>query len=261
MELKTPTEEVSLIVSFHPTIRLLKGWRLYAIIMACAAAGSMYSQLILPGLLTLIFFWYIRSKLLRRKQITERPGKVDPSRLRCFGNPDELELLRDLAPDFFDPFVVQSSSFVQPGGVFVNPAAKSILFMIAVIALFIALKSHQFSDSWILGFYSFVFLAILFISYHGFPIYYRITPGKLEMLTSGFVSRDLQLRCKLDLTKAKITCNFGSAVMIHSPNDQAVRILLEHFSNEEEYEFIRTLFTAAISPFESPDLPTNALTG
>lgn len=203
----------------------------------------------------------MRSESIRKKQLKALAPIEEWSRLRCYGNRDELDALRDIESHFFEPYILQSSSFAQPGGTLQAAAPKNLFLLLAVIALFVVLSKLGFSNVWIFAFYCLMYLAAIFTTYHVLPVYYRITPGSLEVLRPKIASRDLQLRRKVDLTNVKITCYFGGELIIQVPNEQTEKILLPYFSFEDEREFIQKIFTAAISPHKSPNLPANALTG
>ncbi len=259
---QTPsTEQVRLVVAPHFNDHITRGWRQFILLFALSAIHAVSPTLFwwIIGAILLIGFAVGARLLRKKKENTHNPA--EPARLQCFGNPDELDRIRSLGSQFFEPFVVQSSPFLLPGGVKKMPFKRTLYFMTTGGVVVFIFSGAGYSPNWTMAFLSLVFLVILFITYHAVPTYYRVSPGRLDILSSKLFSTKLILKSSWPLRQTEIVCRRGGELLIQVPGGESERIYLTDFSLEDEEEFVEMLFTAAISQHETPNLPTSELTG
>lgn len=91
------------------------------------------------------------------------------------------------------------------------------------------------------------------------PTYYRIVPGRLDIMWFAPLANRGGVRTRLDLRKAKITANFARRVI--ELDAGGVIEVIPLFGISEPYRFVEAVFQAAISTFPAPPLPDDALLG
>ena len=264
-DLNPRMETIALIPSMDARVprfsrrRHLEGWKLRALLAAVCVVLGQTAPGLFPWLLLLAFLlWSIRSVHLSRRYPIHAARPAKAARLACVGHEDDLSVLRDLADDFFEPFIVQTSRLAQPGG-FLRKRSRWRLGVIPVaVAALVVLRRSGYSFGSTMGIFVLFYLVTEFIYSLACPVYYRIAPGCLDVLTASLLSGDVSLKRRMSLRDCSILCLLDiGGVSVRANEEEAEWIRLVELPDERE--FVRKLFAAAISPHRTPPLSTTEL--
>jgi hypothetical protein len=194
--------------------------------------------------------WAVVPRRLERRMRREQVDELPPvgSRLQCVGAPSDLPHLGDLQSIMFEPRVYRASS-------------ASLLIMQAAASVGLALLicgSGLLDGKYGWGTVVAILGAAVFFTIHLRPLYFRISPGRLEVLRYGFIQREPMEVDEYDLRYAYIVADLHRRRLTVSHSERkgkSYSILLMR----ERREFLHTLFMAALSKQQAPSLPVDTL--
>lgn len=203
-----------------------------------------------------IYGLQLRRKYLPKRLITsdELASALTKARLVAEGKIKELSYVADIDDVPFEPIIVERQY-----------AASSMGFIIFV-GLFLAFAVQFLFDGifgqrtsyrgigFLLGF------TLVWIPARIRPLYYRLVPGRMDLLRFSMISGKARLLKRIDLGKARIRVSFAKqSAEIRSSDGDREDIRL--WALAEPHEFIRGLFQAAICTHPAPPLPDDQLLG
>ena len=210
------------------------------------------SSIILP-----VMLWMTRDTAEVHDRAWNKIRKLHPDlRLRACLHASDLEELRLLEDVLFEPIIV----FVDR----VVPRIRYFFLIgvpLSILTSFAMQPLLPFRWTYFVGFFVFPTAGVCFWIWPRLkPTYYRIIPGRLDMMRLRPFSRDgdgVILR-EWDLREAWIDC-FDGLVLIKpsQSSDDVHRINARHLS--EPRQFVYALFHGAISTHRVPDLPNDKL--
>ncbi len=183
-------------------------------------------------------------------------------RFSCTGIPEELDSLKEVTGEFFEPMIVLFSRvptsrrmtvLILAGCVALPVLTKVVLLPLVTGVLLTAVLCYVIA--WL---------------FYAFPIYYRIVPGRLEMLTSSWLRSRLTKVHVIPLARARIEARFDKQrLFIDLPPSDATFVSDDPAGVEERpkryeidlgstcsaHRFVTGLFRAAISSHVAPELP------
>lgn len=208
--------------------------------------------------------------LWRRSFTRQRPGAralcsvashnlTPSSRLVCQGTPEELEPLRHLSDVSFEPFIVQVGPSCKCARL-TTPIVRAFLWRDLLVLISLALF-------WMSVTPVYVVYAVLAVVAVGpgvirtcWPVYYRVSPQRLDVQQYGFLSTKGTLRARIALDRARVECRYDQQEVLIAGvegHHDALRIDLSSLSGP--HAFVEALFRAAISSKRAPALPEREL--
>lgn len=91
------------------------------------------------------------------------------------------------------------------------------------------------------------------------PIYLRLTPGRLEIVSSGFLRSQSTIWKSYDLRQASITIDFWNSIVHICAAGQTLELSLRMIWNRKRFAYYLVL--AALSTYEIPDRRSEAAIG
>jgi hypothetical protein len=178
--------------------------------------------------------------------VPEHPPKG--SRLHCIGIPSELPMLVEMPSVFFESQVYRAR-FTTP-----------VVALCLVIAVPFAAASNvadQLGHTVVQAACACAAVAVLLPPFFQ-PVYYRVSPARLEVLYYGFLRRKPIHIEEYDLRQAHIVADFRrNRITIGQRRKPGMNYLLWFMPDRKE--FVHRLFLAAISKYRSPELPRDTL--
>jgi hypothetical protein len=204
------------------------------------------------GLITLLAYGLVSHwhAVRESKRFIRREGNP---RLICSGNPSDLMDLIDIEDFQREPYIVDYVHF--------NPHASKTIVIIGlgiVIAVVLNLRGMHAR-------YAMLSVAVAIglerlISRTFFAQHIRISPGRLEFISTHPISGKLGVRRMVDLSLAMVICRFETATISIAPlSGQTITIRLDYVKNRGA--FVRALFAAGSSKWAAPALPQHELLG
>jgi len=93
-----------------------------------------------------------------------------------------------------------------------------------------------------------------------FPTYYRVVPGRLDVLRGSPFAGTPWVRERHDLRNAQVIAHFDEDTLyVYSPGRRSLEIDWKTLSEPEE--FVKTVFQAAVCTHPAPPLPDDTLLG
>ncbi len=235
--------------------------------LGCVVVLTLHALALLPvwaGLLLLIAYWIVaglyRNLATRvhfaKARVPEGPVVDGLPRRACYGNPDELEAIAQTPHEPFEPVIVQVSTYDCLPGWFFVPAILAVgvgtYFLPGVggnvvAAAAIALAVH------VLG---------RLAGQIAWPTYYRVVPGRLEVLRYSPFRRVPALSRTLLLRDARIVCDLGQrylTVLDHADAPQGLHFDL--WRVPDPLAFAQAVFRGATVAADAPALPEDELLG
>ncbi len=215
---------------------------------------SLNKQLVLTVAMLLpaaiVFYWVIRYLRFTHRLVRDGVPRLPPAdaRLQCVAAPGDLPPLANSCGVMFEPRVYRASytSRVAVSGL--------ALTWVAVAVLNVTTRVGDYDWNTLLG------LGAAAIGLFAFarPVYFRISPGRLEVLRYGFIQREPMEVDEYDLRYAYIVADLHRRRLTVSHSERkgkSYSILLMR----ERREFLYTLFMAALSKQQAPSLPVDTL--
>jgi hypothetical protein len=220
------------------------------------------------GLLDMgIMFWVltswacvqiVHSTYVMRRVDQETLLSSGKCRLVGVGTIGELKSLTNLSREFFEPFIIQSSQWHQLRDLVEHGTRWTYIKNITLFVLGSILLTQKLSFDRTVGLCSLVYLALLCVSFIVRPLYFRIVPGKVEVLIGTLLTNELTLDKTIPIGEATIIARFDKGhITIRNRDEEGYRIEIGHMADRRE--FVRKIFFAAISPHLAPNLPADTL--
>lgn len=244
-------------------------WRFFAVIVGVfvicwlfsfmgTQSAIIFGSAALGGLAPVAFIASTTQKKARRNRLRQRILDLQfESRLWAIGNENDVAEIAELRDVPFEPVIVSvERSFLRP--------------VIAVLIGFVVTLSILIGIQRLLPFHWYMALALMIPPVLGIvtwllpkfaPAYYRMTPGRLELLRFNALRRDTRNAVvrTWDLRTADIYwMNHG--IDISDAGESGDSTLINVLQLGEPQQFVYSLFRAAISTHESPPLPADRLT-
>jgi hypothetical protein len=263
-------EDVAVIVVFVAALSV-RDVTLFAMILVCACT------LIIPRAL-----WKaIRKRRCRRMgstDIAELTGKSaeGDAKLVCYGELVELEAIQHP-----DPYLTAPAIFREvPHGSLLRLRSSSPygILKILLVLCTAGFVLYVVFDNPILFFVALVVLkwgwdALIFAWR---PVYYRVAPGRLDILRFGFFKLKAKSRRSVSLRDARIVCRYDKGVLEISPMPEGIQrtpkdaaavcepappLTIDLGSLPERHAFAHAVFQSAVSDRSVPDSPDGELLG
>lgn len=196
--------------------------------------------------------------------------RSDPSyRVRCYGTPARLQSIRSRFDDGrasgFDPVVrFARLALLKMTTVFV--ILVSALLLCLVVVLMSIKYWHVAIAAWIpqvSGWGAALLYAVLVAA--AFPAYYRVSPGRLEVLRAGFLGRGLRVTETYDLATLYLTVDVGMRIVYFTRPFHAEPVChqpvgwISYQAIRDPEDFAAIVLQAALSNVAAPTLPTDRL--
>lgn len=186
-----------------------------------------------------------------------KPARLG-SRLIAFGSLDDLSHLTEISNQPFEPIIIERNSVVSSMWWYFGVSmALGLILNIAANWL----RGPLFATPGIIGGLGFGAAAVLFwVPARMIPVYYRIVPGRMDIMRFSLLRKKAKLLGQIDLSLARIRVEFArQTIEILSRRDGQLKLRL--FSVAEPHEFVRGLFQAALCRHPAPPLPDDKLLG
>ncbi|OWY71759.1 hypothetical protein B7486_08820 [cyanobacterium TDX16] len=231
-------------------------------LIACALIQRRFGPFGLLIFLVVLCFgmgsWQFR-KIRNYKLVDVPAGQIETtrhtSRLKVTGTRRELSQFLSIDDVLFEPIIVQQA--MRP----VSMVASVVLVLSAFAAFIIWCSPLVMSIGAVLGFALAQLVVLVPLAIEQIlPVYYRIAPGRMDVLKFSTISQKGKLVESYDLRSVRITilCN-KRRIDIEEPGRASVRIPLYCFL--KPYEFARGILQGAVSTHPAPPLPDDELLG
>lgn len=216
--------------------------------------------------------WHLSSMVRTAWGINKNPpglplGPDSAWRVRCCGTAPRLKRLgpiRDAAfePELFDASFAQAGS---PEGFLGRPACTLAGLAIVITGAYLVFGGFRpiYSNSF-LGIWSVFALALMIgglLSALIWPVYYRLEPGRFELIHAGFLGRGPDRVERIDLSTGGVIVDLNRQRVFIDPPGRP-RLVLETTLLGRGYEFERCVLMAAVSSAGAPQggdpIPTDA---
>lgn len=198
---------------------------------------------------------------IRNGEISE--SKITGTRLACFGEAQELLPLKEIRARFFEPVIVRGSHRAIIKTTNLSRLWHGFVSILYVGSYWVAWKflPVPFAAK-LLIFIVFGMLAVLMYDIVS-RAYYRISPGKIEILKCNLFFGNLSCLKELDLGEASIICNFSlQRLIIIEPNEENCRSCQINLSRlDQPHRFVEAVFAAALTPDPNIAIPSDQLLG
>ncbi len=184
----------------------------------------------------------------------ELPPPEPNARLNASGLPWELAPLALIENVSFEPVIVERTLF--------GSSSSDLLWgMPIVIALSIMVKSTaSYIGGAIVSVACLLVLLIIWIVQRCRPTYYRIIPGRLDVMHFSPLSNRARVVDRWDLRDARISVRFERQ-MVELSTPTRTKTTIRLYGLSEPHSFVKALLMAAISTSATPTLPDDALLG
>ncbi len=251
--------DVTLVIAVHSQLSLAQGRELECLLGTYICASFLFSSSLFIAIGLAFSAWIIASVVNKSKNKKTSQKYVDrrgDKRLICYGNANELHELEQLDDVFFEPVIAQSSPYFQ------SPISQVWWFVILVVVIWSALGFARIKTLHLAGVLLLTMVCGQIALHYGWSIYYRVTPGALEVLSNHPLSRRNASRRTIPLGDSEIACRYDDQSLTITPQSEdiaPVNINLDGIQRKRD--FVRAVFTAAVSSHSAPELPEDALLG
>jgi hypothetical protein len=209
--------------------------------------------LVFVGVVAFLICQSVVRRRCRRAVVGRLPEPFDGARLNAFGLPEELAPLAELRDTSFEPVIMERMmaewSMVR---IVVLGCALAISLRLLLDLLTPGLAGPVGSLSYPIG------LLIVWLIQRLRPTYYRIVPGRMDIMRFSVLTNRATILDRWDLRNAHITVRFErQRVGLGMSETKHVRL----FGLAEPHRFVAAVFQGAISTHEAPPLPDDALLG
>lgn len=194
--------------------------------------------------------WLTAPWRLNRRLERERVCEVPPvgSRLHCVGAPSDLPQAIPLKSVPFESQVYRASTMSQ-----IVMKTISLLALAPAVGNSGILSGHY---GWQTLFAAVLVAVALIVCAR--PLYFRIAPGRLEVLRYGFLKRNPVEVQRYDLRQSYIVADLRmNRVTVSEGDNKGKNYSL--MLMRQRGEFLSTLFMAAVSEYNAPELPLDTL--
>ena len=184
---------------------------------------------------------------------SERGTDKWSTRLVCRGHPNDLRWFRTLGTEMFEPYIVAA----RFGWWDRHPLCR---FLCGVVILSVGLR--VMSSAWSP-------IAIVAPVYYAYdvdrflrPCYYRVVPGRLELMKYRFLNQGVPQIHTIRLDRARIVCDLAERFIEIMPMDGvSEQSLIPLEGQPQPRAFAQMVFRAAVCSASAPPLPTTELLG
>lgn len=191
-----------------------------------------------------------RSLPKQRKDLTKVPG----ARIVVIGKPQELALLQDLEDVPFEPIIISK---------IMNMAIYGCLGITLIIVTFVLIFTSPASRR-VFGISVLAFpigLLVSFLWRQAFPTYFRIVPGRLDLIQfNAFTNRRIRFE-GWDLRTSDITLDFKKQLLTIVAAKTGKKKEIQLVEAAEPYRLATAVMQAAICSYEAAPLPDDQLLG
>jgi len=210
--------------------------------------------------LIMLFAWilYYVTNRWRRRKLTpvendddDDDDEYEPVRLRASGRPEEIDPISQLQDVPFEPVIILK-------------AYSTVIQVVLVVLLFpLLIFFPVYYDSWE-PYHLIVVILIIWLLPKTiqwlYPVYYRVVPGRFDVLRSTPLSDRVQIREQWDLRASTIVASFKEqTLVITEPDGDELHLNLSVIY--EPYRLVNAVFHAAICTHPAPPLPEDQLLG
>lgn len=230
-----------------------------------AILGFLFLPLMYLGLLVIahgvFVLWWKRCHRRRQKNgplLRDVPevissGSAESDRFVCFGQLSELKPLRAIRNEQFEPFVARFFGpwyrYLLIGGIFASCAGMLVARELGIVDW----------AAFMLGI-AFVFAIVLVLRIE--TRFWRVTPGRLELLQFPLFGEHGRVIESIDLRDARIECRYDQAKLsIRDSDGTAGSCTVDIFAVHPRHEFVEHVFRAAIVKPTDARLPSDQLLG
>lgn len=181
------------------------------------------------------------------------PPPRRPSRLTASGRADELHPIAVLTDVPFEPAIF--TKVVSDG-----PFASLCAVILFISTCFWDMGARLFGAWFPFFLIVFTIYGLPYLLQRFAPTYYRIVPGRLDVLRGAFLGSRLYVQQSCDLRVAGIEVRFNDRfARLALPNSKPITLTLSCI--DEPYRFVESLFRAAVCTHPAPPVPDDALLG
>ena len=253
---KFPRDRIGLLG--YAVFIIVAGMLLLFVVAVVGPIGARgWVEVIVAWLVGILVFRYLFRRVRKVWEVEMNPVAWDP-RLKAVGEEKELRPLAELPDVPFEPMIAQDILLGSRGG-------PAILFL--GYGLFHVLNpplKRSFTNPWATTGLCVAFICVMYamlrLWFYIFPTYYRVVPGRLDVLKGSPFARTPWLHDRYDLRVARVIARFDqNTLYVYSPGQRSLEISLGTISEPEE--FVKTVFQAAVCTHTAPPLPDDALLG
>lgn len=203
----------------------------------------------------------VYADVMRRREKPE-PESVRPlmpcesARISITGHRDEINRLSTLVDVPFEP------------SIFPRVYSGAAVWVAAIVGCFVGVGMMSILDTFIpgpnltgilSGFAQFLGIPVLWILARLFPTYYRIVPGRLDIMRFSSLTNRTKRLDHWELRTARIHIRFDKSIVEILSHGREVAIRIRGIS--EPYKFIDALLMGAVSTHQSAPVPDDQLIG
>ena len=229
---------------------------LFVVAVVGPVGASGWAKVSLAWIVGILVFRYLFRRVRKVWEVEMNPVAWDP-RLKAFGKEKELRPLAELPDVPFEPMIAQNiGSGVGPAILFLGYG----LFHVLKPLLKRSSSNYWATTGLCAGFVCVMLAMLTKLWCYIFPTYYRVVPGRLDVLKGSPFARTPWLHDRYDLRVARVIARFDqNTLYLYSPGQRSLEISLGTISEPEE--FVKTVFQAAVCTHTAPPLPDDALLG
>lgn len=258
---KEDSDEYRDLVAVYSWLMLIARYIVYltGLSVLCIAWKEMFgfSWLMWPTGLYAIAVAYIEiARFLKRKNWkkgTVADARALEGRLCCIGDADDLSQYGTLTDVPFEPRVFKASLTMSRTSV-MTVVTWALLGVNTLFSVDLATTFGEVAFVLVVG-SGFLLSCLLLFR----PKYFRLVPGKLEILTFSFFKFSRQKREEIDLRDVKIIADLHINLVVIKIGKRVIEYTIQFLP--ERKRFVHSLFLAAISTSEPTPLPADALLG
>jgi len=173
--------------------------------------------------------------------------------LTASGRPDELQPVAELPDVPFEPAIFTKV-------VFDGPLVSLVWLLFLISTCFGSMGAGLFGRWFPFALLTFMLYGMPYLLQRFAPTYYRIVPGRLDVLRGAFLGPRLYVRRRFDLRLASVEVRFKDrCALLTVRYSKPVTLILS--SIDEPYRFVESLFRAAVCTHPAPPVPDDALLG
>lgn len=205
-----------------------------------------------------LIIYGIRLRISNRPQRLVTPEELSPmhngARLSAEGKIVELSHLADIEDVPFEPIVVERQ--------FASSSLAFVMFLGIMVGFVLQCGFSEYFQRHVSfgGAAHMIGLTLVWIPARLRPLYYRLVPGRMDVLRFSVLTGNARLIDQFDLRQAIVRVSFAKQrAELQLRNGQSEDIRL--WGLAEPYRFARGILQAAICTHPAPPLPDNQLLG
>lgn len=223
------------------------------------------STILLPvGAIVSITCLVIGIRALRRRAALEKGLHEQPDagcRVRCIGAPEEILEYGSLDPVMFEPAIFSPAIGIARDSM----PAKWCVVIVALLLFFGSLAVRFLGSAslfpeggWIWVFWGGMVAGFAVASWL-WPSYYRIVPGRVEIMRFAFRVRQLPRIQRLDLMRSRVLVDLRRWVVIVGEGRAATDFTIRFVPGRRRMAYY--ILLAAVAERQAPELPKDELVG